>query len=217
MSIIDKAKRYFAKIRRTLKFTDSKQYWIERYRDGRNSGAGSYGEYSKFKASVLNSFIRREQIGSAIEFGCGDGNQLTLIDYPRYLGLDVSPDAIARCRELFQNDPSKSFKLMQEYEGETAELALSLDVIYHLVEDAVFESYMHRLFDASTRFVIIYSSNTDRQKSMQFPHVRHRHFTDWVKDYMEGWHLEKHIPNNLYEETLTEAPPVDFFIYRKEV
>ena len=37
-----------------------------------------------------------------------------------------------------------------------AELALSLDVIYHLVEDTVYESYMGQLFDSATKYVIVY-------------------------------------------------------------
>lgn len=36
---------------------------------------------------------------------------------------------------------TKQFKVVVDYNGERADLALSLDV-YHLVEDAVFEEYM---------------------------------------------------------------------------
>ena len=54
----------------------------------------------------------------------------------------------------------------------------ALDVIYHLVEDDVFEQYMAQLFDAATRFVIVYSSNDERPADSV--HVRHRRFTDWI-------------------------------------
>lgn len=43
------------------------------------------------------------------------------------------------------------------------DLALSLDVIYHLIEDEIFEKYMKDVFRASTKYVIIYS--TDFEKS----------------------------------------------------
>jgi hypothetical protein len=39
------------------------------------------------------------------------------------------------------------------------DLELSLDVIYHLVEDEVFDAYMRSLFAHAGRFVVIYSSN----------------------------------------------------------
>lgn len=56
---------------------------------------------------------------------------------------------------------------MDAYANETADLTLSLDVIYHLIEDNVFFTYMDRLFDSSTKFVIIYSLNTDRQAQIK--------------------------------------------------
>ena len=89
-----------------------------------------------------------------IEFGCGDGNQLSLAEYPSYIGLDVSRTAIGLCQRRFSGDPAKSFFL---YDGTcftdragvfAADLALSLDVVYHLTEDAVFETYLRHLFAA---------------------------------------------------------------------
>ena len=72
-----------------------------------------------------------------------------------------SSTAISKCKEIFKSDRHKSFRLTNEYSGETADLALSLDVIYHLVEDNVFEHYMQMLFKASNKYVIIYASDTD--------------------------------------------------------
>ena len=43
-----------------------------------------------------------------VEFGCGDGNQLSLAQYPRYVGLDVSRTAIGLCQRRFAKDPAKS-------------------------------------------------------------------------------------------------------------
>jgi len=119
-------------------FRGSKQYWIERYKSGGNSGAGSYGKLAEFKAEVLNDFVRGNAIETIIEYGCGDGNQLKLSSYPFYIGFDVSLAAISRCQDIFCEDKTKTFKLMDEYRGETAQLTLSLDVIYHLIEDDVF-------------------------------------------------------------------------------
>lgn len=85
------------RIWRRLKFTNSKSYWESRYQKGGNSGFGSYGRLAKFKAEVLNDFVAKNSIQSVMEFGCGDGNQLKLAVYPKYIGLDVSPKAIKRC------------------------------------------------------------------------------------------------------------------------
>jgi len=156
-----------------LGFRDSDTYWRKRYRLGGNSGEGSYGEPAQHKAAVLNPFVREHGIQSVIEFGCGDGNQLTLADYPAYLGVDISPDAIALCRSRFRDDPSKTFMTLDDYRGESAGLAMSLDVLFHLVEDEVYDAYLERLFAAGERFVVIYSTSSDQLKAT-LGHVRHR-------------------------------------------
>ena len=195
-------------------FSDSTQYWQERYRVGGNSGAGSYGRLARFKAGILNSFVRQHNIGTVIEFGCGDGNQLKFAQYPHYLGIDVSEDAVSICRSAFANDKSKRFVTLKEYSGETAELCLSLDVVFHLVEDRVFEDYMHRLFRASEGWVIIYSSNVD-EPSMA-PHVRHRCFSNWVEQNANCWQLRDSIPNKYpYRGDERDESFSDFFIFEK--
>ena len=123
-------------------FTSSADYWERRYAGGGTSGAGSYGEFAEFKAEVVNAFVAEHGVRSVIEFGCGDGNQLALGRYPSYVGLDVSPSVVERCRKRFRTDATKSFLVTDDYDGRTAELALSLDVLYHLVEDDVFEQYL---------------------------------------------------------------------------
>ena len=207
------------KLKRTLwhkirPFTNSQDYWINRYNTGGNSGAGSYEHLAEFKAEILNNFVKENNVQSVIEYGCGDGNQLKLADYPSYIGFDVSLKAIAICNSMFGQDSRKIFKLMEEYQGETAALTLSLDVVYHLVEDKIFVDYMHKLFDSAQRFVVIYSSNTDTRAKNQSPHVRHRKFTDWVESNKPSWRLIKHIPNKFPIEKHAETGSfADFYIY----
>ena len=105
---------------------------------------------------------------------------------------------------------------MDDYNGETAELTLSLDVVYHLIEDDVFELYMKRLFDSSTRFVIVYSSNKDEQDVIQAPHIKHRKFTRWIDENAISWGLTQYIPNSQpYDGDNNEGSLADFYIYAK--
>lgn len=165
--------------RRQAEFA-SDQYWEDRYKRGRNSGAGSYNRLAEYKARVLNDFVAEKNVHSVIEFGSGDGAQLKLAIYPDYLGVDVSRTIVEATSKEFASDPTKRFVHLDDLPGDVrADLSLSLDVIYHLVEDGVFERYMARLFDASKRHVIVYSSNTNRPSDAV--HVRHRKFTDWVE------------------------------------
>ena len=128
-------------------FAGSEAYWTARYESAGSSGPGSYNKLAEFKAEVLNDFVKQKNITTIIEYGRGDGNQLKLAAYPSYIGFEISPRAIALCENAFIGDPTKKFKLMKDYQGETAQLTLSLDVIFHLVEDQVFEEHMRKLFE----------------------------------------------------------------------
>jgi|SRR5690554_3147993 len=195
-------------------FSGSQDYWIVRYDNNGNSGDGSYNQLAEFKAETLNAFVVGNRIESVIEFGCGDGNQLRFSDYPMYLGFDVSINAIDRCLELFLHDKTKTFKLMDDYNHEKAELTLSLDVIYHLVEDEVFEDYMNKLFDSSTKYVVIYSSNHENNSTDTAAHVRHRNFTRWVTEHQAAWELLKHIPNrHPFDGDNKTGSFADFYVY----
>lgn len=197
-------------------FPGTKDYWEKRYMKGGDSGVGSYGNFAEFKAEVINRFVDAHQVQSVIEFGCGDGNQLGLAKYPTYLGFDISSAAVLRCRELFKSDRHKSFSLTTEYSGETADLVLSLDVIFHLVEEDVFEQYMRKLFNASNRYVIIYSSNTDDNQGYEGSHVRHRKFTKWIEENIPNWELSEHLPNRYpYLGDYRKGSFADFFFYKK--
>lgn len=203
-----------------IDFKTSPDYWEKRYKLKGNSGAGSYGRLAKFKAKIINDFVAENDVKTVIEYGCGDGNQLTLSKYPHYIGLDVSNTAVELCAKRFKNDPSKSFYKVGNAGPLSAQFTLSLDVIYHLIEDDVFESYMSDLFNTATRFVCIYSSNFIDDFAKSAAHVRHRKFTDWVENNANNFDLISTVPN-LYQyddKNLNNTSFADFFFFkRKEI
>lgn len=217
----DSIQRFFSRLmirRGKHGFETSSDYWLNRYARGANSGAGSYNQLATFKAEVINDLVQAQGIRSIIEFGCGDGNQLRLAEYPAYLGFDISRDAIRTCRTLFAHDRTKRFLLQKKYKDQQADLTLSLDVLYHLVEDKVFEDYMRRLFAAATKFVVVYSSDTDDNHGHDAPHVRHRRFSNWIAANATNWRLLAHIPNRYpYDEgAVATTSFADFFIYARK-
>ncbi len=195
---------------------NSREYWERRYATGGTSGSGSYGRLAVFKAQVVNDFIEKYRIQNVIEFGCGDGHQLSLAKYPHYIGLDVSETAIARCQEIFKHDSSKQFYTVAAARKLKlkADLTISLDVIFHLTEDDVFESYMRQLFNSSTRYVVIYSSNED---GMQVNHELTRNHTRWIEANMRDWQMQQKISNPYpYDPSNPdETSQSDFYIYHK--
>jgi SAM-dependent methyltransferase len=201
-------------LRQRIGYAGSARFWEENYAQGNTSGSGSYGVLAEGKSQYLNDLVRAQGVHSVIEIGCGDGNQLSRAEYPSYIGLDVSRTAIGLCQRRFDGDTAKSFFL---YDGScftdragifTADLALSLDVVFHLTEDAVFESYLTHLFAAGRRLVVIYSTNAEIGGSA--PHVRHRHFTSWVEANCPDWRL-----TSVTQGPNTAGARADFFVYER--
>jgi SAM-dependent methyltransferase len=205
-------------LRRRLGFRDSSSYWEKRYQKGRTSGVGSYGRLAEFKAEILNDFVERNGVQSVIEFGCGDGTQLALAKYPSYVGVDVAQGSITICEQRFAGDPTKSFYLTGQLPKDVGrlDLALSLDVVYHLVEDAVFENYMRSLFAHAGRFAIIYSSNMVEPSGV--PHVRHRLFTRWIEQNEPEWKQIGYVANRYpYDpKRLEDTSFADFYIFEQK-
>ena len=195
-------------------FKNSADYWERRYKAGGNSGPGSYSRLAEFKADVLNRFVNQHQIHSVIEHGSGDGAQLKLARYPSYTGLDISARAVEMCRAIFANDPSKRFLQSDALTaGTKADLALSLDVIFHLVEDSAFDAYMRQLFASASRFVIVYSSNMESEGPAE--HVRHRQFTNWIAQNKPEWRQES-MTKNVYPWDPTDPDHTsfaDFYVF----
>lgn len=210
-------RRLPARYKKPGPFPGSQKYWERRYCEKGDSGVGSYGKFAEFKAEIINAFVDKHSVRSVIDFGCGDGNQLILAKYPKYLGFDVSKTAISKCQKTFASDTTKSFSLMSKYKGERADVTLSLDVIYHLVEDKVFEHYMRTLFDASERYVIIYSSDYNNNRNdNEITYLKHRNFTTWIKMNLPNWKLIEHLPNKYpYQGDYTQGSFLTFLSTRK--
>jgi SAM-dependent methyltransferase len=208
----------FARARR-LAFPGSTSFWESRYRDGGTSGCGSYGLLAEFKAEILNEFVRTKEIRRVIEFGCGDGAQLELAMYPEYVGVDVTTVSIEKCSARFAQDGTKHFYLANALPKAlgTFDLSLSLDVIYHLVEDSVFDSHMRSLFERSQGYVVIYASNYDALTNA--PHIRHRKFTTWIAKNARAWHSDGFVPNRFpFDPKRPEETSVaDFYFFSREV
>ena len=187
---------------------NSHNYWERRYQKGGNSGAGSYGDLCDYKAKHINQFIQNKNIRSIIDFGCGDGNQLVYLHCETYLGLDVSPTVLEQIREKFKDDGSKRFELYHE-NTETAELGLSCEVLFHLIEDDVWEDYLRSVFLYSEKYVIIFAADYYRNIAR---HVLARSFTTHIQEHFPDWELIEHIPMTEDLDTISE-----FYFFEKRV
>lgn len=155
------------------RFVNSKLYWKDRYKFGGNSGKGSRGKIAQEKAEYMNSFCRRNNIETIVEFGCGDGVCASMLDAARYIGFDISDTALKFARDRCPDENRFRFfnsmglmsdeinKIVLENRLPGKLVNLSMDVIFHLVEDDVFKNYLDIIAGAPGDFVVIRSSDID--------------------------------------------------------
>jgi SAM-dependent methyltransferase len=160
------------------------EYWENRYQSGGNSGPGSYNERAELKANALNAFIKSNGIEYVIDFGCGDGNQLSMLNIPHYIGFDVSDYIINQNRIKFESDDDKEFYNINKYNQSLMnyyDLSMSLEVILHLVNDHDYTEYMDRLLSHGSKYLVIQTIKVDYTKRT-YEHVMLRDTLKYVLD-----------------------------------
>lgn len=182
------------------------RYWDRRYREGRTSGAGSEGDEGAYKADYISDLIHNHDIESVVDWGCGDGQVLERmrLEGAEYLGVDVSLTIVNRMREKFPE-----YEFITPVPGMNDlkwELGLSMDVLFHLPDDADYFEYLDQLFGHSTRFVVIYSTNYAGGRTAR--HVFRREFTPDIAERFPDWELTT-------VETPLREGLASFFVYEK--
>jgi SAM-dependent methyltransferase len=186
-------------------------YWDRRYREGRTSGAGSEGDEGSYKAKYVSDFICDHGIKSVIDWGCGDGQVLDLVDLrgADYMGIDVSPTILKRLRKMYGDryvftTPEDATIPGGEW---YADLALSMDVLFHLPDDVDYFGYIDNLFGSAARFVVIYATNYAGGRTAR--HVFRREFTPDIAERFPDWELTT-------VETPLREGLASFFVYEKK-
>lgn len=122
----------------------------------------------------------------------------------------VQETIFKKTKQKFKDDPTKHFLL---YDGDPpagliGDCTLTFDVIYHLVEDAVYAQYMDALFKTASKYVVVYSSNIAGWHGAA--HVLHRDNTGYIAQHFPQWKLVGTLQSDYPEKTAQ-----DFFFYAK--
>jgi SAM-dependent methyltransferase len=187
---------------------DSKKYWEQRYLNNGNSGLGSYGDEADFKSKYINLIIKDKEIKSINDFGCGDGNQISLLNnFESYVGFDVSKTILQKNKFKFGNNKKYSF-VFDVKEMKETDLVMSIDVIYHIIEDKLYNEHIDNLFSLSNKYVLVYGVNTEDTNTV--PHMKYRKFVDDVS--------EKYPEFKLIDETKYDKKNnnIGFYLFEKQ-
>lgn len=186
----------------------SREYWEERYKAEGNSGDGSYGSNGQFKIDVLNTYFDKIQPLGVLDFGVGDFTYFSVFTGRnfKFFGLDISPTKVVQLKHTFGENAEFSFATtIYDFDDALYDHAISLDVIFHLVEDSTYTNYINHITRLPIESIVIYSSNFNDNKWEL--HVRHRRF---VPDILSrGFELIEYIPNP------THSTDSDFYFFKR--
>ena len=161
----------------------------------------------RFRVNFLNRFIRQNNVGELIQFGCGDGKLPQRLKVAAYTGVDTAAVILAQCCR--GAGPGRQFLADEELPAAaTTDLALSVDAIPRLVADTEFNAHIRRLFDTARRHVIVQGGDAWPAWAAATPT---RRLTAHVARFFPGWRLAAHIPAPFPPS----AAAGDFFIYSR--
>lgn len=163
------------------------EYWDDRYRTGVGAGNGSRGRLYEFKLNTVQNIVDDFGIESVVDVGCGDGTQMMSLRVKKYTGLDISPTAIDIASRL--SGKGRNYFIMNEdstAKGKIADMAVSLDVVFHLPDDQ-YQAHIDLLFRLAKRYVLIYAPNHSGEGIRLASHM---HFHEFVPDIKEKFGLD---------------------------
>jgi len=140
--------------------------------------------YRRLRLPALRRILHRNRVvaRSLLEAGVGTGAYGPVwheLDVKRWVGLDISPHAIADLRHRFPNGEFHLADIARPQialEEKAFDLVTAIDVLYHIVDDAHFETALRWL---STRVaergrLLVSDVFTEAPHGRRFAHVRRR-------------------------------------------
>lgn len=186
----------------------SYKYWENRYATGGNSGYGSYENFLTDKVKLLTQLVSDLGICSIADVGCGDCTILPHLTVERYVGYDISPTVINRHIQN-NSDVSHTFRLIHDPITEPFDMALSLDVIFHQVDDVDYNEYIRHLVNTNAKYILILTMN-DRILSTEHAKAAHVKYRDVQKSALIHAH---YVCIYTYPHTLDTST---YYLYKRK-
>lgn len=135
----------------------NKGHW-GRDAEGRcNCGPGSSLEATKDYRAFVEEFMRRHEVRSVVDAGCGDWTFSSAMDWSHvsYLGVDIASDVVDTLKKKYSR-PNVSFMVGDiTDELPAADLLLCKDVLEHLPSDMILKFISSNLKKGRYKWAII--------------------------------------------------------------
>lgn len=121
------------------------------------SGTGSTLAITREYRAYVEDFVRKHNVRSVVDAGCGDWSFSSAIDWGNasYLGVDIASDVIAAVRRRHETDKIKFQVGNISDELPAADLLISKDVLQHLSNALVHEFIRNNLRPGKYKWAIL--------------------------------------------------------------
>lgn len=143
----------------------SEIYSTDRWKGG--SGPGSYPDATIEYRKIIVDVIKKYNIKSILDYGCGDWQFSKLIPWEdlvtNYLGVDVVPQLINHHKKNFSNDLVKFDLIVDDWKFPKVDLIICKDVLQHLPNSMV-KNILEKMEQSGTYLLI--TNDTESRKKL---------------------------------------------------
>jgi len=127
-------------------------YWDRRYSRGGSSGAGSVGKLREWKWERIIYYAKN--IDDVIDVGCGDRSFWYGRSCKNYIGIDSSKVIIDKLKKRKDGQYIYAEELP---DLPPVRIVLCLDVLFHVMDDGLYERMIQKLKEYSNEWIFIYT------------------------------------------------------------
>ena len=117
------------------------------------SGVGSRGEALERKRALLEALLEAVQPQSVLDVGCGDGQATKGLHILRYVGMDLSSEAV-RLAKAGRPDGRFLVGSLADHQVR-ADLTLCLDVLIHQADVESYQGLVARLWESTNKVLVV--------------------------------------------------------------
>ncbi len=133
------------------------------------SGTGSTLEITREYRAYVEDFMKKHNVKSVVDAGCGDWNFSSAIDWgdATYLGVDIATDVIAAARNKHEKGKIQFQVGDITDELPAADLLISKDVLQHLSNELVHKFIRNNLRKGKYKWVILTNDRGSQNRDVK--------------------------------------------------